>query len=84
MDSDTRAEVETLIDAKVQGYFNVALTTALPAMVEVGIRAHNSDIEAHGGLQMKTAQTKWAVRGVIGLLLIMSGAGIERAFGVFF
>lgn len=84
MDADTRAEVKTIADLSVRTYMDDLVETALPKMMEAGIRAHDHDIEAHGGLQMKTAQTKWAVRGFVGAVMLMSGAGIERVFSMLF
>jgi len=84
MNADLRAEVETITDARVQMYMTVLANKTLPLMVEVAIRAHNNDIGAHGGVQLKTAQARWAVRGFAACLLLMGGAGIERVFGVLF
>ena len=84
MDSDTRAEVNTIADLSVRKYMDKLVSDALPHMIEAGIRAHNNDIEAHGGLQKKAIQTKWAMRGFIGALMLMGGAGIERVFSMLF
>lgn len=84
MDSDTRAEVKTIADLSVRRYMDDLVEKALPKMIEAGIRAHDQDIDAHGGVQIKNAQARWAFRGFIGCLMLMGGAGIERVFSMLF
>lgn len=88
MDQELRTEVDTIASLKAQEFATVLgnrlVEQVIPAAIEAGIRAHNLDIEAHGGVQMKTARAAWAVRGFVACLLLMGGAGIERVFGIFF
>ena len=73
--TDSNKKMETVAELKVRQYFDHYLTATFPKQVQAMIDAHNSDREAHGGVERRFNRLFWMGIG----MALATGSGVGYA-----